>query len=52
MGLLSCLPNAGGVVGCGSYAATSHIYKVKQNGNIEYDYYMTGDNPESCVGIK
>jgi hypothetical protein len=52
MGPLSCLPNNAGIVGCSSYAATSHIYKVKQNGNIEYDYYFTGDNPESCFGIK
>jgi|LauGreDrversion4_2_1035121.scaffolds.fasta_scaffold633284_1 hypothetical protein len=52
MGPLNCLSNNEGVVGCASYAATSHIYKVKANGEIEYNYYFTGDNPETCVGIK
>jgi hypothetical protein len=52
MGPLACLKEGAGIIGCASYAMTSHVYKVKENGNVEYNYMFTGDNPETCLGIR
>ena len=52
MGPLACLPDGAGVMGCASYAATSHVFKVKENGNVDFNYMFTGDNPETCLGIR
>ena len=33
------------------YAATSFIFEVDVNGNQQYNYMFTGDNPEFCAGM-
>eukprot|EP00347_Sterkiella_histriomuscorum_P011756 403371220 len=47
IGRMECLNNNGGVVGCGAYAATAHVFKIGTNGKAVYTYMFTGDNPES-----
>lgn len=48
---LQCLPDRSGILGCGNRAATSFIFRVRENGEINFNYMFTGDNPEYCRGL-
>ena len=49
--MMNCLTEHMGFIGCGNRVATSYVFRVRETGEMLFNYVFTGDNPERCAGL-